>query len=738
MHQLDDTTQLNTTKVQPKKILKEVFGYSEFRSLQKEIIHQVLQKKDTLAIMPTGGGKSLCYQIPALIFDGLTIVISPLISLMKDQVDQLKAYGVSASYLNSSLLPQDYEAALDQIQLNNLDLLYLAPETLLKDRVLKILLHSDVDCIAIDEAHCISEWGHDFRPEYRQLSAVTKRFENAVTLALTATATPRVQKDIAQSLELSDAQTFVASFNRKNLYLDIVSKSNPLQQTIDFIHLHKNESGVIYCFSRKQVDELYQDLNANGFNALPYHAGLSETERTKNQEAFIKDEVDIIVATIAFGMGIDKPDVRFVVHYDMPKNIESYYQQIGRAGRDGLQAHCLFLFGYGDANKIRYFIGQKEGQERQIAEDHLQQLIAFAESYQCRRIKLLEYFGEQHSDQNCGMCDVCTGDIPQKSDITISVQKFLSTIVRTDQRFGYHHIIHILRGSRRKQVLALNHNKLSTFGIGKAVSTQEWKQIYRELLKQQVIVRDTEFKSLKLTPKAKEILVGDQKIYGIIDEPTVNERVKASRSEIESLNFNSDLFQLLRDKRSELARSEGVAPFIIFGDSTLIEMAYYYPQSMQSVLTIHGVGKAKAEKYGEAFLNVIVDFCEQHSLGERARSTTVKRVRAKKVLSKNSRPYEIGRLYNKGTSITDIASEYGIKEGTVISNLLKFVRAGESISPTQLLYYSNLNEQTIYDVELAFQKHGYDLLRPVFDALNEQVSYDDLRLIQLYYLAKTN
>jgi ATP-dependent DNA helicase RecQ len=736
MHQQDDTIQINDTKVQPEKILKEVFGYSKFRSLQKDIIHQVLQKRDAIAIMPTGGGKSLCYQIPALIFDGLTVVISPLISLMKDQVDQLTAYGVSASYLNSSLLPQDYEAALDKIRLNNIDLLYLAPETLLKDRVMRVLLNTNVECIAIDEAHCISEWGHDFRPEYRQISAVTKQFENAVTLALTATATPRVQNDIAKSLELTTANTFVASFNRENLYLNVVAKSNPLQQIINFAHLHKDESGVIYCFSRKQVDELYQDLKANGFNALPYHAGLSESERTKNQEAFIKDEADIIVATIAFGMGIDKPDVRYVVHYDMPKNIESYYQQIGRAGRDGLQAHCLFLFGYGDANKIRYFIGQKEGKEQQIAEDHLQQLIAFAEAHQCRRIKLLEYFGEQYSDQNCGMCDVCTGDIPQQTDITIPAQKFLSTIVRTEQRFGYNHIIHILRGSRRKQVLALNHDTLSTFGIGKDVSTQEWKQIYRELLKQQVIIRDMEYKSLKLTPKAKEILVGDQKLYGIIDEPQLNDRVKASKSEIESLNFNRDLFQLLRDKRSELARSEGVAPFIIFGDSTLIEMAYYYPQTIQTVLTMHGVGRAKAEKYGEAFLSVIVEFCQLHSLEERSRSTTNKKFTAKKALSKNSRPFEIGNLFKKGLSVPDIAAQYDIKEGTVISNLLKFVRAGEAISPTQLKSYSNLSEQTISDVELAFQKHGYDLLRPVFDALNEQVSYDDLRIIQLYNLAK--
>ena len=502
MNYSETTTDTMPDIQQAEHVLHEVFGFEEFRSLQKDIIQNVLQKKDTLAIMPTGGGKSLCYQIPALLFDGLTIVVSPLISLMKDQVDQLTAYGVSASYLNSSLSPQNYEATLDLIRRNKLDLLYLAPETLLKGSILNLLSGLNVDCVAIDEAHCISEWGHDFRPEYRQLSEVTNKFENAVSLGLTATATPRVQTDIAKSLGLADANTFVASFNRKNLYLDVVTKSSPLQQTINFLRRHEGDSGIIYCFSRKQVDQLTQDLNANGFNALPYHAGLGEGERVKNQDAFIRDEVDIIVATIAFGMGIDKPDVRFVVHHDMPKNIESYYQQIGRAGRDGLQSDCLFLFSYGDASKIRYFIDQKTGDEQRVAEEHLQKLMDYVEAHQCRRIKLLGYFGEHYNEQNCGMCDFCTGDTPERENITVPVQKFLSTMARTEQRFGYNHILNILLGSRRKEVLKFNHDKLSTYGIGKEFSRPEWKQVYRELMKQDIIVREFEHKSLKLTPKA--------------------------------------------------------------------------------------------------------------------------------------------------------------------------------------------------------------------------------------------
>ncbi|WP_020404784.1 DNA helicase RecQ [Gracilimonas tropica] len=722
---------------QAEHVLHEVFGFEAFRSLQKDIIQNVLQKQDTLAIMPTGGGKSLCYQIPALLFQGLTIVVSPLISLMKDQVDQLTAYGISASYLNSSLSPQEYEATLDQIRRNKLDLLYLAPETLLKGNVLNLLSGLNVECVAIDEAHCISEWGHDFRPEYRQLSSVTEKFENAVTLGLTATATPRVQKDIANSLGLADANTFVASFNRKNLYLDVVTKSNPLQQVINFLRRHEGESGIIYCFSRNQVDELTQDLNANGFNALPYHAGLGETIRTENQNAFIRDEVDIIVATIAFGMGIDKPDVRFVVHHDMPKNIESYYQQIGRAGRDGLQSDCFFLFSYGDAGKIRYFIGQKEDPEEQrVAEEHLQKLMEYVEAHQCRRIKLLGYFGEHFNVQNCGMCDFCTGDTPERENITVPAQKFLSTMARTDQRFGYNHILNVLLGSRRKEVLKFNHDKLSTYGIGKDLSRPEWKQIYRELMKQDIIVREFEHKSLKLTPKAIEILKGNQEIFGVIEEPAQKTRTKSSKSDIESLDFNRDLFKLLKKKRMDLARKQGVAPFIIFGDSTLIEMSYYYPQSKENLLGIHGVGRAKSKKYGDDFLGVIVEFCQQHDLEERSKSALPKSKPIKKTLNRNNRPYQVGQMYKSGKLISEIAAELDVKKGTVVGYLQKFIRAGHSIPSKQILEASELEEKDLEKIQKAFAKHGHEMLRPVFDELEEKISYDELRVVQLYLMAR--
>ncbi|SMO42048.1 ATP-dependent DNA helicase RecQ [Gracilimonas mengyeensis] len=719
---------------QAEQVLHQVFGFKQFRPLQQDIIESILAKKDTLAIMPTGGGKSLCYQIPALLFDGLTIVVSPLISLMKDQVDKLTAYGISASYLNSSLSPEDYQSTLDDIRRNQLDLLYLAPETLLKRNILHLLSGLQVDCFAIDEAHCISEWGHDFRPEYRQLSEVKNRFTDAVYLGLTATATPRVQQDIADSLGLREANIYVASFDRKNLYLDIVNKNSPLDQTIRFLQKHEDQSGIIYCFSRRQVNELAEDLTANGFSALPYHAGLSETERMENQEAFIRDETDIIVATIAFGMGIDKPDVRFVIHYDMPKNIESYYQQIGRAGRDGLQSHCLFLFSYSDANKIRYFIDQKPLEEQKVAEQHLQQLMNFVETHKCRRIKLLDYFGETFEEENCGMCDICTGEAPEQVDITIPAQKFLSTMVRTDQRFGFHHIKDILVGSRRKDILYNHHDKLSTYGIGKEFSRKEWKQLYRELMKQDIIVRDIEHKSLKLAPKAVDILKGNKEVFGVIKEPDKKKTIKTSKTDIEALDYDRELFQLLREKRTELARKYSLPPYIIFEDTTLIEMAYYYPQSSQALLSIHGVGNKKHNSYGEDFLGVIHEYCKHHGLKERAKNAGKMAYPKKKTLSKNSRPFQVASLFKEGRSVNEIADTFGVKESTVISNLTKYVQAGYKLPADRIRETSSLKNSQFKEVQKAFEELGTSVLRPVYEATDQQVSYQEIRIVKLYYL----
>jgi len=619
---------------QTRKILKQVFGFDDFRPLQAEIIGDILAKKDALVVMPTGGGKSLCYQIPALIFDGLTIVISPLISLMKDQMAQLTQSGVAAAVLNSSLVPAEYRRNVSRIKQGKAKLLYLAPEALLKSSMLELLATVEVDCLAIDEAHCISQWGHDFRPEYRRLIEARELFPKAGCVALTATATPRVRQDIKNSLHMEVGSEFVASFNRENLFLRIVAKDNPVEQTIQFIQKFSGQSGIIYCFSRKQVEDLNAVLTDSGFSARPYHAGLAAVERNRNQEAFIRDDVQIIVATIAFGMGIDKPNVRFVVHFDLPKNIESYYQEIGRAGRDGLKSHCLLLFSYADVQKIKYFIDQKAPAEKRVANIHLGALLRYAESENCRRIPLLNYFGENYTVDTCNMCDNCLSEEKNLVDLTVEAQKFLSCVKRTGERFGSAHLIDVLRGSRAKKVSQFGHQTLSTYGIGKDYSKKQWQQLSRQFLHKGLMLQDMEFGSLKLTDYGWTVLRGDETVLGYLDqEPDVAPFVDEP-GQADDLTCDDRLFEILRSKRKELADEAGVPPYVIFSDKTLIEMAVYFPQSSDSLLDIHGVGAVKCKKFGELFLNIIRMYCRENQMEERPK-------RAGRPL--RSRPARVGK-----------------------------------------------------------------------------------------------
>ncbi len=592
-----------------KNILAEVFGYSEFRSHQRKIIENVLQKRHTLVIMPTGGGKSLCYQIPALIFEGLTIVVSPLISLMKDQVEQLTELGVSALFLNSSLSGEEYSRNVELLKKKEVKLLYLAPETLLTQRTLSLLSSLQIDCMAIDEAHCISEWGHDFRPEYRKLAGVRTHFPSATCIALTATATLRVREDIKSSLGFDVSNEFIASFNRQNLYLNITPKDKPVSQTIDFLSGHSGESGIIYCFSRKQVDKLYEILQDGGYSVRPYHAGLSDKERAVNQELFIKDDVQIIVATIAFGMGINKPNVRFVIHFDLPKNIETYYQEIGRAGRDGLKAECVLLFGYGDIRKIKYFINQKSEDEQLVANIHLNALLQFAETSVCRRRPLLNYFGEDYQIEKCDMCDNCLAGDKELADITVLAQKFLSCVKRTNEMFGINHIIDILRGSQSQKIYNFEHEKLSTYGIGKDYSGKQWFHLARQFINNGLMIQDAKYGSLKLTEKAYDVFKGTEKVFGMIEEEDLRQ-VKQQKREVEN-DYDRVLFEKLRIMRKELADKAGVPPYIIFPDKTLIEMSTHYPRSDESLFYIHGIGTVKHKKYGAYFLDIINSYLEQ-------------------------------------------------------------------------------------------------------------------------------
>ena len=719
-----------------KKILKETFGYDEFRPLQGEAIKKVLEKKDTLVIMPTGGGKSLCYQIPAMIFDGLTIVVSPLISLMKDQVDQLQQFGVPAVVLNSSISDEKYAENVAKVRSGEAKMLYVAPETLMMDRVRNLLSDVQVDCFTIDEAHCISEWGHDFRPDYRELATIREDFPEAVCLGLTATATPRVREDIKSILQLKDSETFVASFDRENLFLNVVDKDGPVDQILDFLYTRKGQSGIIYCFSRRQTDELYQDLKDEGHSVRPYHAGLSEHQREVYQNAFIRDDIDIIVATVAFGMGIDKPDVRFVIHHDMPQNIESYYQQIGRAGRDGLRSDCLLLYSHSDKQKINYFINQKEGEEKEVAKKHLKDLIDYLETEDCRRIPLMGYFGEAYQNRECGMCDNCTSMNEAMEDLTEQSQKFLSCIVRTEEKFGANHITDVLRGSQAKKVLENEHDKISTHGIGKEFNRDQWIQLSRLLVRKNLIGKDPKYGSLFVTDEGRLVLKDKARVNGVLDRTqTAIDGSAAARTSDEVENrYDEALFEELRQKRKELADEQDVPPYVIFPDTTLMEMAYYFPQNDESLTGIYGVGDAKMKKYGDDFLTIVKEYCEENDIEERERE--IKKKKKKKTSSKKHE--QIGIDFNNGKSLDHLAEEHGVKMPTILKHLKTFLDEGNDLDAEGILKSCDLSQRKIDEVMESMDKVGPELLKPVYEDLNKSVGYSELRMMQLYHMAKND
>ncbi|PWH13010.1 MAG: DNA helicase RecQ [Anaerolineae bacterium] len=718
----------------PQEILKTVFGYDTFRPLQRQVIENVLARRDSLVVMPTGGGKSLCYQIPALMFSGLTVVVSPLIALMKDQVEQLQAYGIPALYLNSTLSPEAYAANMEHIRRGQAKLLYVAPETLLTPRLFSLLDTLQVDLLTIDEAHCISEWGHDFRPEYRQLVEVRRRYPRAVCLALTATATPRVRADIVRSLGFSRANEFVASFNRENLYIQVSPKTEPLRQTLRFLERFKDQSGIIYCFSRKQVDELAAALVQRGYSVRPYHAGLEDSERRRNQEDFIRDNVQIMVATIAFGMGINKPNVRFVIHYDLPKSIEGYYQEIGRAGRDGLPAHCLLLYSYSDAAKLRYFIDKKQGNERQVAMQQLNAMMKYAEDEQtCRRKPLLQYFGEPYLATKCNNCDNCTAAPPVLADVTIPAQKFLSCVKRTGERFGAGHVIDVLRGSKSERILRLGHDKLSTYGIGADLTEKQWLYLARQLLQMGYLKQDEEFRTLSLTEKALEALRKRSPIYGQLQpaqECSPSREIRKSE-----LDYNHALFALLRQKRKEMADQAGVPPYVIFSDKTLVEMAAYYPQSRESLLKISGVGMAKLNQYGPVFLQVIRDYCRKHGLTEKETRSEKTATRSKEDAKR--RYMLVGKTFNDGASLQQLVERFHLSQEKIVDDLVRYATAGHPLRfDESLRAFATSTPAEQNQVFQAFDELGAAFLKPIFEKFAGRVSYDELRILRLLYLSQ--
>lgn len=598
---------------QAQEILRSVFGYNEFRGPQEDIIEHLILGGDALVLMPTGGGKSLCYQIPSIVRKGVGIVVSPLIALMQDQVDALLQLGVKAAFLNSSLDSQSAWRVEQELMEGKLDLLYVAPERLLMPNFLQMLEDCEIALFAIDEAHCVSQWGHDFRPEYVKLSILHEQFPEVPRIALTATADEPTRKEIIEQLALTEAKKFTSSFNRPNIRYRIVQKQNPREQLHQFLEAeHKGDAGIIYCLSRKKVEETATWFCNKGWNALPYHAGLSSAVRQKNQQYFIREEGCIVVATVAFGMGIDKPNVRFVAHLDLPKSMEGYYQETGRGGRDGLPANAWLSYGLGDVIMLRQILDSSEADEqhKRLERRKLDALLGYCETTLCRRQVMLNYFGEQYAAP-CNNCDNCLEPV-QTWDGKIAAQMALSCVYRTGQRFGVKHLVDVLLGKISAQIERFGHDKVSTFGIGTAYTQFQWQSIYRQLVAANLITIDMSgFGSLRLTEKSFSILRGEQTI-AFRNDPEVSKKKKKNKSVTTKSEKNEipvdDLWAALKNKRLELAREQGVPPYIIFHDKSLIEIHARKPVSLDEFANISGVGESKLKRYGDAFIEVITEF----------------------------------------------------------------------------------------------------------------------------------
>ncbi len=704
--------------------LKSVFGHSEFRPLQEDVVRSILQGHDVFVLMPTGGGKSLCYQLPALLLDGMTVVVSPLIALMKDQVDRLRVMGVPATYLNSSLDPSEAAQRRAAVARGEVKLLYAAPEGLMTPAMLGLLSTAPPAVFAIDEAHCISEWGHDFRPEYRELRRLRELFPSSTFAAFTATATPRVQADIVAQLSLREAGSFRRSFNRPNLYYEVRPKLDAYEQLYAYLRERMDQSGIIYCLSRAGAESLAARLEGDGFSAAPYHAGLPNDVRRRTQDDFTRDDTRIVVATIAFGMGIDKPDVRFVIHYDLPKNLEGYYQESGRAGRDGDPSDCILFYSHGAMTKHEYFIRQKESAaEQQVARDQLRAMVDWAEARTCRRKQLLAYFDEDVEPQPGRCCDACDSPL-QEVDCTIATQMLLSCAKRTGERFGLTHLIRVLTGSRDRRIVQLGHDKLPTFGVGRDHSRREWRIIAEEVLRAGYARADAEqFDAVKVAPLGEEVLFRGRTVALPLPNGAVPSRASRPAAAVSGATQNPDLFERLRELRKRLADERSVPPYVVFHDSTLRQMAAQLPTTLDSLTRVQGVGARKLQDFGAPFASAISEYVSE--TGAEPVSLDAPPPQSRRIarpLGPSAR--QSAELVNEGMSPREAAAARGLALSTIQTHLAEAIEWGVPLDIDRLV-----PGEWRQAIEATIGEHGLLSLRDLRELLGEKCEYNDIRIV---------
>lgn len=708
------------------KILEKYFGYSSFRQGQDLIIEEILKGRDTVAIMPTGGGKSICYQVPAMLLRGVTVVISPLISLMKDQVDSITELGIEAAYINSSLNPEDIRGIINKIQKGDIKIIYIAPERLDSPMFLSLMSNIEVSQVAVDEAHCVSQWGHDFRTSYRQIpDFIGALAERPVVTAFTATATEEVREDIVNLLRLRNAEVFVQGFDRENLKINILKGVNKKEYILNYLRSNREQSGIIYTATRKEADNLYLYLKEKGFSVSEYHAGLSDKERSKNQEDFVYDRVQTIIATNAFGMGIDKPNIRYVIHYNMPKTIENYYQEIGRAGRDSLPSECTLLFSAGDVQTQKYLIdisinspGRKQNEYKK-----LQEMIDLVHSKGCLKEYILNYFGE-NVDTQCNNCSNCLSE-GELVDRTLDAQKVMSCIYRMKRAYGINMLVDVLKGSVSKKILDLRLNELSTYGIMKNFTRDGLKDFVNALVSHAYVdVVEGDYPVLSLNDSSNRILKGEEKVI-FKEIISVKQLVK-----------DDSLFDILKELRRNLAANEGVPPYIVFGDNTLKEMSTAYPVTIPQLLRISGVGQTKASKYGQVFIDLIDRYTEEHGIEtnktlEQEETNAIVTKIPKAQNSDKEKSYMITvNMLKKETNIKLVAEKRDLALTTIFSHIQDYINAGNNVD-FEVDYSSFFDNETENIILSVINETGYQKLKPIKEKLPNHISYDAIRAVIL-------